>query len=65
MEIFGAWLFIIGLVFLPIIFIIDLILNIKYKNNFIIRNSILDIAMWCIFLCWICIIGGILLVYYF
>ena len=51
MEVFGAWLFLIGLVFLPIIFIIYLILNIKYKDNFVIIESIFDIAMWCIFLC--------------
>ena len=62
MEIFGAWVFLLGLVSLLIIFIIYLIVNIKYGNIFT-SNPIFDIAMWCIFLCWMCIAGGMLLVY--
>jgi 4-hydroxybenzoate polyprenyltransferase len=64
MEIFGAWLFLLGIILLPIIFIIYLILDIKYKED-LIREPLFDIAMWFIFLCWMCIAGGIALVYYF
>jgi hypothetical protein len=62
METFGAWLFFIGLVFNPIIIITYLILDIKYGNVFV-SDPIFDIAMWCIFFCWMCIAGGMLLVY--
>ena len=62
METFGAWLFIIGLILLPIIFITYLILDIKYGNIFV-SDPVFDITMWCIFFCWICIASGILLVY--
>ena len=65
MEIFGAWLFLLGLVLFPIIFIIYLILDIKYKDDFVIKESIFDIVMWCEFICWLCIAVGILLVYLF
>ena len=61
MEIFGAWIFLLGLILLPIIFIVYLILDVKYSNIFI-TDPIFDIAMWCIFLCWVFIAGGILLV---
>ena len=47
MEIFGAWVFLLGLVSLLIIFIIYLIVNIKYGNIFT-SNPIFDIAMWCV-----------------
>lgn len=63
MEIFGAWISVLGLFLLPIIFIIYLILDIKYKEDFVIRESIFDITIWCKFICWLCIIGGMLLVY--
>lgn len=62
MEIFGAWIFVLELILLPIIFIIYLILDIKYKDVFI-NDPVFNIAMWCIFFCWICIAGGMLLVY--
>lgn len=65
MEIFGAWLFIIGLSLIPITLIIHIILDLKYSDNFIIRNSIVDTEMLCIFLEWVCLIGGMLLVYLF
>lgn len=65
MAIFGAWLFIIGLSLIPITLLIYIILDLKYTSNFIIRNSIVDIGVLCIFLEWICVIGGIALVYYF
>jgi hypothetical protein len=64
MEIFGAWISLLGLFLLPIIFITYLILDIKYKED-LIREPLFDIAMWCIFLCWMCIAGGMLLVYLF
>jgi len=64
MEIFGAWIFVLGLFLLPIIFITYLILDIKYKDVFV-NDPIFDIAMWCIFFCWMCIAGGMLLVYLF
>ena len=62
MEIFGAWISVLGLFLLPIIFITYLILDIKYKED-LIREPLFDIAMWCIFFCWMCIAGGMLLVY--
>lgn len=62
METFGAWLFIIGLFLHPVIFITYLILDIKYKEYFI-RDSLFDIAMWCIFFCWVFIAGGMLCQY--
>lgn len=65
MEIFGAWLFIIGLVLCPIFFITHLILDIKYTDDLTLREFIFNIAMWCNLFCWICIASGILLVYYF
>ena len=64
MEVFGAWIFLLGLILLPIVFIVYLILDIKYKDVFV-NDPIFDIAMWCIFLCWMCIAGGMLLVYLF
>ena len=65
MEIFGAWLFVIGIVLFPIIFITHLILDIKYTDDFAIRDFIFDIAMWCNLFCWAFIAGGILLVHFF
>lgn len=65
MEVFGAWLFIIGLSLIPITLLIYIILDLKYTDDFIIRNSIFDIGVLCIFLEWVCIIGGMLLVYFF
>jgi hypothetical protein len=65
METFGAWLFFIGLVFNPIVFIIYVILDIKYKDDFIVREFNFDLLMPIKFLCWSCMVGGILLVYYF
>lgn len=62
METFGAWLSLLGLFLLPIIFITYLILDIKYGNVFV-NDPIFDIAMWLIFFCWMCIAGGMLLVY--
>ena len=64
MAIFGAWIFLLGLILLPIIFITYLILDIKYKDVFV-NDPIFNVAMWCIFFCWICIAGGMLLVYLF
>lgn len=64
MKIFGAWISVLGLILLPIFFIMYLILDIKYKDIFV-KDSLFDIAMWCIFLCWVCIAGGMLLVYLF
>jgi hypothetical protein len=61
MEVFGAWISVLGLFLLPIIFITYLILDIKYKED-LIREPLFDIAMWSIFFCWMCIIGGMLLV---
>lgn len=65
MEIFGAWLFVIGLFLYPIIFIIGCILSIKYKDDTYINETILNISNYSQFLCWILIASGILLVYYF
>ena len=65
MEILGAWLFVIGFILSPIIFIICIILYIKYKNDLIIRELIFEILMSIQFLCWACIVVGMLLVYYF
>ena len=62
MEVFGAWISVLGLFLLPIIFITYLILDIKYGNVFV-SDPIFDIAMWFIFFCWMCIVGGMLLVY--
>ena len=62
MEVFGAWISVLGLFLLLIIFITYLILDIKYKED-LIREPLFDIAMWCIFFCWMCIAGGMLLVY--
>lgn len=65
MEIFGAWMFIIGLVLHPIIFIIGCILSIKYKDDFYLNETILNISNYSQFLCWLFIAGGMLLVYLF
>lgn len=62
MEIFGAWLFIIGLVLHPIIFIIGCILSVKYKDDIDLTEIILSISDYSQFLCWIFIAGGLLLV---
>ena len=62
MEIFGAWLFIIGLILHPIIFIISCILSTKYKDDIDLSNIILNISNYLQFLCWMLIAGGILLV---
>jgi hypothetical protein len=62
MEIFGAWLFIIGLFLHPIIFIIGCILSIKYKDDIYLNEIILNISNYSQFLCWVCIAGGMLLV---
>lgn len=62
MEIFGAWLFIIGLILHPIIFIISCILSIKYKDDIHLSNIILNISNCSQFLCWLFITGGMLLV---
>lgn len=65
MEVFGAWLFIIGLCLIPITLFVYIILDLNYSDDFIIRNSIIDTVLLCIFFEWLCIIGGIALVYYF
>jgi hypothetical protein len=65
MEIFGAWLFIIGWLLHPIIFIIGCILGIKYKDDTDLIEIIFDIVHCSQLLCWIFIVGGMLLVYYF
>ena len=65
MEIFGAWLFIVGLFLHPIIFIICCILSAKYKDDIYLNETILNISDYSQFLCWIFIAGGLLLVYYF
>jgi hypothetical protein len=62
MEIFGAWLFIIGLVLHPIIFIIGCILSAKYKDDIYLNEVILNISNYSQFLCWLFIAGGMLLV---
>lgn len=65
MEIFGAWLFIIGLCLHPVIFIIGCLLNIEYKDDLDLIEIIFDIVHCSQFFCWVFIIGGMLLVYYF
>lgn len=65
MEVFGAWLFLVGIVLNPIIFIIGCILSVKYKNNIDLIKIIFDIVHYSQFLCWIFIAGGLLLVYLF
>lgn len=65
MEVFGAWLFIIGLILHPIIFIISCILSIKYKDDIYLNEIILNISNCSQFLCWLFITGGMLLVYCF
>jgi hypothetical protein len=65
MEIFGAWLFIIGWLLHPIIFIIGCILSAKYKDDVDLTETILNISNCSQFLCWIFIAGGLLLVYLF
>lgn len=65
MEIFGAWLFGIGLLLHPVIFIIGCILSIRYKDDTYLNETILDVSTYSQFLCWIFIVCGILLVYYF
>ena len=65
MEIFGAWLFLIGLVLHPIIFIVGCILSIKYKDDSYLNEIILNISNYSQFLCWTFIAGGMLLVYLF
>ena len=64
MAAFGAWIFVLGVILLPIVFITYLIIDIKYGNVFT-NDPIFEILMWCIFLCWICIASGMLLVYLF
>jgi hypothetical protein len=65
MEIFGAWLFIIGLFLHPVIFIIGCILSTKYKDDTYLNEIVLNISNCSQFLCWIFIVGGLLLMYYF
>lgn len=65
METFGAWLFLIGLVLNPIIFIVGCILSIKYRDDIYLNEVILNISIGLQFLCWLFIAGGILLVYLF
>lgn len=65
MEVFGAWLFIIGLFLHPVIFIIGCILSTKYKDDIDLTKTILSISDYSQFLCWIFIAGGLLLVYLF
>ena len=65
MEIFGAWLFIIGSFLHPVIFIIGCILSAKYKDDIDLNETILNISDYSQFLCWIFIAGGLLLIYYF
>lgn len=62
MAIFGAWLFIIGLILHPIIFIISCILSTKYKDDSYLNEIILNISNCLQFFCWMLIAGGILLV---
>lgn len=63
METFGAWLFLIGLVLLPIIFIVGCVLSIKYKDDIYLNEIILNISNYSQFLCWLFIASGILIVY--
>jgi len=65
MEIFGAWLFIIGLFLHPTIFIVGCILSIKYKDDSYLNEIILNISNYSQFLCWVFIAVGMLLVYLF
>jgi hypothetical protein len=65
METVGAWLFIIGLFLHPVIFIIGCILSTKYKDDTYLNEIILNISNCLQFLCWIFIVGGLLLMYYF
>ena len=65
MEIFGAWLFAIGLFLHPIIFIISCILSTKYKDDIYLNDAILNISNCSQYFCWMFIVGGMLLVYYF
>jgi len=62
MEIFGAWLFIIGLFLHPIIFIISCILSTKYKDDIYLNEVILNISNVLQYFCWMFIAGGMLLV---
>ena len=65
MAVFGAWLFIIGLFLHPIIFIISCILSAKYKDDIHINNIVLDVSNFLQYLCWMFIVGGMLLVHLF
>ena len=62
METFGVWLFLLGLVLHPIIFIIGCILSEKYKDDSYINETVLNITNCSQFLCWLFIAEGILLV---
>ena len=62
MEIFGAWLFVIGLFLHPVIFIIGCILSAKYKDDIYLNEVILNISNCSQYLCWLFIAGGMLLV---
>ena len=63
MEVFGAWLFLIGLVLHPIIFIIGCILSTKYKDDTYINEVILNVSNCLQYFCWMLLAGGMLLVY--
>ena len=62
MEVFGAWLFVIGLFLHPIIFIISCIVSTKYKDDIYLNEIVLNISNYSQFLCWMFIAGGMLLV---
>lgn len=62
MEIFGAWLFIIGLFLHPVIFIIGCILSTKYKDDSYINEIVLNVSNCLQHFCWMFIAGGMLLV---
>ena len=63
METFGAWLFVIGLVLQPIIFIIGWILSVKYKDDIDLNEIILNMSNCLQYFCWVFIAGGMLFVY--
>lgn len=62
MEVFGAWLFLVGLVLHPIIFIGSCILSTKYKDDKDLNEIILNVSNCLQYFCWTFIAGGMLLV---
>ena len=65
MEVFGAWLSLIGLFLHPVIFIIGCILSTKYKDDSYINEIVLNVSNCLQYFCWVCVAGGMLLVYLF